>query len=529
MQECHSGFDVVVRIATQTIHLVVHDGSSVREHVVSPPFDVLARFGDPIPVLSDSAGRAPAEIVGDALTETVDGSLAGRRVLVLAPDAWGPHRHDLLAAVLSSAGARPSVCPETEFLLTHHSAQSTADARALWLRVGSESTTAALVHRDHDRLVHAHRVEFPWGGDDIDDQLIKFVSRRLPESTPAEGLRTVCRAARERLSDQVAASVATSAGDVYIHRKDIEELAGPSLSAALTATLRQVLALSDQAPTTVLVSGGTARMPFVAQLASDISGQPVCLVDWRDAVSPLLLRSAVSPAAVTPKVDEAARTSERPITEGQLPSKGRRRVRFAAVLAGGVAVLACAAVAGSQLGGSEGLMRMMLGEGGSSVPGGPPGAHAALQSETPFPTSSGGSPRAPSAVLTHSTQDRVVLAPGEATAPPEGSPSAPGAPSIPPANPTGPVAPPSPPVATAPAPAPPAPAPSTSAPPAPAPPAPAPTAPAPPAPAPTADPPPPTTTAPPPPPSSDAPPPAEPPTPPEPASAVPAAIGTSVP
>jgi molecular chaperone DnaK len=417
VQKRHSRFDLVVRLATHAIHLLDRDGGKVSERIVRPPVDVLTRFGDPTPVRIDPAGRSPVEIVGDALAEALDGPLTDRRVLVLVPDRWGPHRRDLVTTLLAESGAEPEVRPETDFLLDHCDVAPAAEDRALWIRVGSELTTAALVHSDQGRWVHAHCVETGWGGDDIDDQLVGFVSHRLPDSNPAESLRTGCRDARERLSDQVTAGVTTSSGGVHVHRKDVEELAGPDAQAALTATLGQVLALSDEPTTSVLISGGTARMPLIAQLASEITGRPVRLVDWRDAVESVLEGPVATPV-IAPNKDTAV------LLPAQRRS-GRRRAPFLLAAAGGVAILAFAVVGATQAGGSAGLMRLMLGEGNGSVPVGPPEAHAVGQTpeETPLPGSSTAPAGAPPAARTSSgAADPVTLVNGV----PSASPSVPG-------------------------------------------------------------------------------------------------------
>ncbi|WP_432557998.1 hypothetical protein [Granulicoccus sp. GXG6511] len=442
--------DVVVRVAASAIHVVTGSRGEWHARAVPVPAGMTAAFGGATPSSLDQNHRTPTEIVCAALSEAIDCSLAGKAVLVVLPDEWGRYRRQLITEFLERAGGRVRTCSETHFALAGTASDSTSTAAeahrpVLLLRVGSATTSATLATMAGERWTLSQRVETEWGGDDLDDGLLRFVADRLP---PGDGvttqLRTACTAARELLTTAVHADVTDARGTVRIHRADLDEIARPCAEEALRATLQTVLRRFPDEPAHIWVTGGAAATPLVAQLTSELADRPVRVVDWASQAAAVLPASPAAPVSGTTPVPTPRPLPTPPLTDVAAPAAPPRPVRHsrrsdtrrraAALVAAGV-VLAAFGTAAALSGGANSMLNMIVGEvdpapqvSGNGLPPAaaatrPPvsvgGQPAGVEDAVPAPA-----PGAPDMRTDRVTRDSADPAPGQPTAS-DGAPAQP--------------------------------------------------------------------------------------------------------
>lgn len=361
--------DCVVRVTSTAVHVVDGWRHEWHRRAVATPVGTCNAFGRSGTSALDPMNRTPTDTLITAVLEAVGDRRKGADVLVILPDEWGQHRTDLIRSPLEASGAGVRTCSETRFLLERSGSDDPAPA--LLLHVGSRLTWAALADRTPQGWMVSQRVETEWGGEDLDDALVRFVDSRLPASE--EGitteLRYACVDGRERLSTAVHADVVVTRGSVRIHRADLDELARPGLVSALRATLEILLQELPDAPGHVWLTGGTAATPLVAQLASEIAERPVRVLDWAELAA-TELRSSPMPTAGT--AANEVRALPRPLAGAGLdaanPSAAlRRRSRasrgqVAALLAAGITIVAFATGTALQPGGAGSVLTMLVGE-----------------------------------------------------------------------------------------------------------------------------------------------------------------------
>ncbi|MFC4942756.1 type VII secretion-associated protein [Pseudonocardia sp. GCM10023141] len=125
--------------------------------------------------------------------------------------------------------------------------------------VGQTGAEAAVVHRG--AVVALRRV--PVGGARLDDAVLELLGAQ--EALHTEAARREVRRVREALSLQPAATARTPAGRVRVDAEQLRAALRPRLQEAV-APLQEVLAMVRGRPGPVLLIGGVARTPLLAEL-----------------------------------------------------------------------------------------------------------------------------------------------------------------------------------------------------------------------------------------------------------------------
>ncbi|MFI7675627.1 Hsp70 family protein [Actinophytocola sp. NPDC049390] len=268
----------------------VEVGAAARRGAATAPDrvarDFLDRIGDEVPVAL--GGRHyPAESLAAAFVawvvdrvEAYEGSPASRLV-VTHPVGWGTHRRSVLQAAL-----RELNLPELT-MLPRPVAAAEAYAATDRVEVGQEIAVyslgasrfeAAVLRRGafgFELRAHADSVD-ALGGSLFDDLLAEHVAAELGElpDSPAAlaALRAACDAAKEQLSTAVAVTIPAPPGSktatVMVNRTEFDGLIRPVVEHTVQILRRALQGAEQDALRAVVLVGGCARVPLIAELVS---------------------------------------------------------------------------------------------------------------------------------------------------------------------------------------------------------------------------------------------------------------------
>jgi molecular chaperone DnaK len=264
----------------------VGDGTPLRLGGVSMTADALT-------------ARFVAHVVG-----SVAGMVGGQaplRVALTHPAGWGPHRLASLHAALTAQGLGGTVLLSAAQAAARAYAERaplSAGALVAVYDLGGSGFDAAVVRKLDNgpggRYVLAGEAEeLELGGLDFDEIVFDHVRRALGERwdamDPADPavrpalarLRRECATAKEALSadTDVRIPVALPGFEttVRLARAEFEEMIRPAVEET-AATLHRAIEVAGSTPedvSAVLLTGGSARLPLVTQVVSEVLGRPV--------------------------------------------------------------------------------------------------------------------------------------------------------------------------------------------------------------------------------------------------------------
>lgn len=274
---------------------------------------VLERVGAPTPLTgpggSVRAADAVAAIVlrAHTLAASRQGAPAAWTVLTVPP-SWSGHRRELLARALTAAGLpRSSVVSSAVAVVRAQVAAGalSAGSTVAVYDLGASSLDTAVVRTTEDgRVEHLAAPPAPlgWGGRDLDDAVLAHVLGSVADAAaPADrregvAVRRACVAAKESLSTETDVRVdlvlGGAAHSVRVVREDVEDLVAEAVEASvdlLRSTVEAAGTTVDELAAVVL-AGGSARVPLVAETLSAELGRPL-------VTGPEPARSAASGAA----------------------------------------------------------------------------------------------------------------------------------------------------------------------------------------------------------------------------------------
>ena len=263
--------------------------AAIRGGAVAPDRvarDFLDRIGDEVPLaLGDR--HYPAESLAAALVawvvdrvEALEGTPASQLV-VTHPVAWGAHRRAVLQAAL-----RELNLPELT-MLPRPVAGAEAFAATDRVEVGQEVAVyslgasrfeAAVLRRGafgFELRTHADSADV-LGGALFDDLLAEHVAAELGElpDNPAAlaALRAACADAKERLSTAVAMTIPAPPGSkkatVVVNRTDFDGMIRPVVEHTVQILQRAIQGADADALRAVVLVGGSAHVPLIAELVS---------------------------------------------------------------------------------------------------------------------------------------------------------------------------------------------------------------------------------------------------------------------
>ncbi|MEY9857856.1 molecular chaperone DnaK [Catenulispora sp. GAS73] len=263
------------------------------------------RMGDEVPLLVGEAGYTAPELTAQVLRWTVErvtevqGGPPGHVVLT-HPAEWGAFRQGLLTEAAMAAGLTDvGLLPEPVAAATWYAAQERVEAGALIgvYDFGGGTFDAAVVAKTGTGL----ELFGPAGGDDsiggvdFDHALLRHVAaaagvdlaafdRSDPAAATAVGqLFDAVVRAKEALSGDTEAVVPVVlpgfAGQVLVTRAEFEDLIRPAVRETVSVFGQVVrrAGVGPEALRTVLLVGGSSRIPLVARMLSEELGVPIAV------------------------------------------------------------------------------------------------------------------------------------------------------------------------------------------------------------------------------------------------------------
>ena len=270
-------------------------GDEAADRAVEDPAravtDFTYRLGDDIPLVIDGCAL-PAELLyAEAARwaiETVTGveGVDPAALVLTHPAYWGEHRLATLREALNRQGITDiSLIPAAKAAAMHRDAShplEPGDAVAVY-DLGAETAGSVVLRKRHDGLfdiigeaVHIDEI----GGSGFDDAVLEHViaavalgdARVVPELNISR-LRDAVRAAKEALSFRPDATITVpaAAASVRITRPEFEDMIVDDVDQSLEALTQAIESalVAPSALTSVLLAGGSSRIPFIAQRLSD--------------------------------------------------------------------------------------------------------------------------------------------------------------------------------------------------------------------------------------------------------------------
>jgi molecular chaperone DnaK len=363
------------------------------------------RVGDPAPLYLGGTPLGAHLLLARLLRSTID-RVAEREggypsaLAITHPANWGPYKLDLLRQAVEHAGFGDyptTYLSEPEAAAIHYASQERVAPGAIVAAydLGGGTFDAAVLQRTEDgRFTVLGRPEGieHLGGIDFDGAVFHHVDQAVggavsaldpndPDSVTAVArLRMECVEAKEVLSSDTEVSIPvvlpTMRTSVRLLRGELEAMIRPAIDdtiSALHRALRSAGVTPEQLQSVLLV-GGSSRIPLVGQLVSASLGRPVAVdahpkhaialgaavaaaqkvgaaVDTIDVAEP----AGAEGATTIPTWSPAGAIASPSTSTAAAPPAGPRR-RLPVPLVAGAAVVLIAAVAGAVLasGGSDG-------------------------------------------------------------------------------------------------------------------------------------------------------------------------------
>jgi actin-like ATPase involved in cell morphogenesis len=264
--------------------------------------EVKRRFGDPMPLILGGSPYAAGDLMAHQLRDVVravserEGGMP-EVVTLTHPANWGPYKRELFDQIPRQAGLRTvQMITEPEAAAAHYATnERLADGATVAVYdLGGGTFDATVLRTAGDGFELLGRPEGieGLGGIDFDEAVFSHVDRvlggKLGELDPSDPhatsavvrLRQDCVLAKEALSADTEATIPVMLPsvqtEVRLTRGEFETMIRPSIGATI-ASLRRALESAHVNPeqlSTVLLVGGSSRIPLVAQMVSAELGRP---------------------------------------------------------------------------------------------------------------------------------------------------------------------------------------------------------------------------------------------------------------
>lgn len=300
----------VAAVATEG-SLVFGEDAATRRGSDQVVRQFIRRVGDDTPLLL-GAVSVTAEALAARLASSVVDTVAARcgeparRVAITHPASWGSYRVAALHTAVSAEGLGAAVLLSSAQASAMAYADQTPLAEGDLVAVydlGGSGLDAAVVRRTADGgfALAGRAEEADIGGLDFDELVFEHVRTALGEQwTALDGddpevlagvtrLRAACTAAKERLSTDTEAWIpvaipgidAGSGGAVRLVRAELEEMVRPAVEETAAVLLRAISSAGAEPEdlAVVLLTGGSARIPLVTQVVSEVLGRPVTVAE----------------------------------------------------------------------------------------------------------------------------------------------------------------------------------------------------------------------------------------------------------
>ena len=309
------------------------------------------RLGDTAPILLGGKPYSAAALTARMLRSVLDVVSAREggppaSVCLTHPAGWGPYKMDLMHQVVRLADLEQPVQFTTESqaaaLLHAHRQRLETGAVVAVYDLGGGIFDAAVLRRTADGfdLIGEPAEIERLGGIELDDALVAHVAasvggaldRNSPAAIAAAArLRAECVQAKEALSADIDATIPVllpaASAEVRLTRSELEAMVRPLLQDSVAA-LRRTIRSAGYAPKSlgsILLMGGSSRMPIVAEMIGAELGVPVRVdanpkhavalgAAWQASGTIAGARPAAKPAAEPPP-EPAAKPAAEPAPE----------------------------------------------------------------------------------------------------------------------------------------------------------------------------------------------------------------------
>jgi actin-like ATPase involved in cell morphogenesis len=318
---CRDGKPEICRLGSRTPSIpslvlrrddgTVLTGEAAERRAVTEPQRVgrefKRRFGDPTPIIlggtPHSADALTAELLRAVVAQVTE--VEGRPpegIVVAHPANWGDYKQDLLTQAVRRADlGEVSFISEPEAAAIHYAAQERIPrgSRVAVYDLGGGTFDAAVLRR----------TEFGWqilgrpegvehlGGVDFDEAVFTHVADSIGDDfdlldpddpavlSAVARLRHECVEAKEALAADTDVAIpvllpsASTRTEVRLTRSELEEMIRPAIADSIAA-LERALRAARVAPgdvTSVLLVGGSSRIPLVAEMVGSALGRPVAV------------------------------------------------------------------------------------------------------------------------------------------------------------------------------------------------------------------------------------------------------------
>jgi molecular chaperone DnaK len=263
------------------------------------------RLGDPVPILLADAPFSAEQLMANvlrAVLEQTAGTEGGppARVALTHPANWGPYKIDLLNQAVHLADLPGAdLFTEPEAAATYYASVERMDAgqTVAVYDLGGGTFDATVLRRSDDGfeiLGEPEGIE-RLGGIDFDEAVFSHVRTSLGDAVeqldPADEvamaavtrLREDCITAKEALSRDTDVAIPvflpTVQTEVRLRRSEFEDMIRPALTETIGSLCRSLRSagVSQSELESVLLVGGSSRIPLVAQLITAELGRPVAV------------------------------------------------------------------------------------------------------------------------------------------------------------------------------------------------------------------------------------------------------------
>ncbi|MEH1128264.1 Hsp70 family protein, partial [Micromonospora sp. CPCC 206061] len=263
------------------------------------------RLGDPVPLLVGGSPYPAHALMAKLLRRVHD--IVGRQydeppraVTVTHPANWGPFKRELLDQAIRLADVDGVLfLPEPEAAAIHYATTERVrpgETVAVY-DLGGGTFDAAVLRRTatgFELLGRSEGIE-QLGGIDFDEAVFAHVLATIGDSaqsldpddelvtTALSRLRRDCTEAKEALSFDTEVMIPVALPGLHtrvrLNRSEFEAMIGPALTETVAATARALRAagVSPDELRSVVLAGGSSRIPLVSQLLDAEFGRPVTL------------------------------------------------------------------------------------------------------------------------------------------------------------------------------------------------------------------------------------------------------------
>lgn len=263
------------------------------------------RLGDATPLLLGSSPFSPEALLGRLLRHVVSRAAELRAtsfasVVVCHPANYGPYRMELLAQAAKMAELGDvRFLPEPVAAAIHYTDQATLDPGEIVVvyDFGGGTFDVAVLRRTGElfEVLGTPAGLEHLGGLDLDEAVFGHVIRSLegqfetldPDDAATQAavsrLRDECKAAKEALSSDTDTSIPVLLpgvqSEVRLTRTEFETMILPSVVDTVATTTRAIreAGLEPGDVGRILLVGGSARVPLVAQLLNEELGRPIAI------------------------------------------------------------------------------------------------------------------------------------------------------------------------------------------------------------------------------------------------------------